>query len=233
MAIKLVDEYVNVTPANADYPGGSFKNSSTGVSLDGTPGEKKWVNDWLGFFQSLLAATGVIPSGVPDTVVASDYLTALWILIRTQATTTVRGAVELATNAEVHSGTDTVRAITPSGLRVELLTRSFISAPLTWVINVIIPVSHGLGVAPRHVGLIARCKVAELGYIVDDWVYNIGYRDGNGDGSTPTSLGANATTIFWATGDIRPYITIRTAGALADIAPMTTAKWDFYLTADL
>ena len=118
MAIKLVDEYVNSTPADADYPGGSFKNATTGGGVDGTPLEKKWANDWLGFFQAILAATGIIPSGAPDTATSSQYLTALWQLIRTQATETVRGAVELATDAEVQTGTDAVRAVTPASLRL-------------------------------------------------------------------------------------------------------------------
>lgn len=122
MAIKLVDEYVNSTPADADYPGGSFKNATTGAGVDGTPLEKKWANDWLGYFQALLAATGIVPSGAPDTATSSQYLDALWQLIRTQATTTVRGAVELATDAEVQTGADVVRAVTPASLSARTAT---------------------------------------------------------------------------------------------------------------
>lgn len=77
MAIKIADEYVNSTPPDADYPGGSFKDATTPASFDGTPLQKKWANDWLGFFQKLLVAGSVVASGVPDTVLASDYYTAL------------------------------------------------------------------------------------------------------------------------------------------------------------
>lgn len=80
MAIKIADEYPNATPPDGDYPGGSFKNSSTGAATDGTPGEKKWANDWLGFFSAIIAASGIVPSGVPDTAVISQYLQALRVL---------------------------------------------------------------------------------------------------------------------------------------------------------
>jgi hypothetical protein len=87
MAIKLVDEYVNTTAADADYPGGSFKNATTGAGVDGTPLEKKWANDWLGFFQKLLAESETIPSGAPDTAVSSQYYDALMELVGELVTT--------------------------------------------------------------------------------------------------------------------------------------------------
>jgi len=106
MAIKLEDEYVNVTPADADYPGGSFKDASSGSGVDGTPLQKKWANDWLGFFSALLAAAGITPSGAPDTALVSQYLTAVQALITAavssavsthNAVTSPHGAVTTAT----------------------------------------------------------------------------------------------------------------------------------------
>lgn len=81
MAIRLEDEYVDAVAADANYPEGSFKNSTTGVSTDGTPLEKAWTNDVSGYLQKLLDVAGITPSGVPDTVVASDYYDATLSII--------------------------------------------------------------------------------------------------------------------------------------------------------
>lgn len=76
MAVKIADLYLNTNPADANYPGGSFKNASSPTATDGTPFEEQWANDMLGFMQSLIALAGVIPSGMPDTAVNSQHLQA-------------------------------------------------------------------------------------------------------------------------------------------------------------
>jgi len=50
--------------------------SSPGAG-NGTPWEAAIVNDWVGFFQSLLTYSGTVPSGAPDKVGASQYLDAV------------------------------------------------------------------------------------------------------------------------------------------------------------
>lgn len=77
MAIRLEDEYINADPASASYPGGSFKNETISGLKDGTPFEKAWPNNFLGFFEKLLDYANITPSGIPDTVVASDYFNGL------------------------------------------------------------------------------------------------------------------------------------------------------------
>lgn len=78
MAIDLEDEYGgNVNPADANYPQGSFKNDAVPGDLSGSPLEKLWCNDLFGLLQKLLDYAGITPSGVPDTVLASDYWDAL------------------------------------------------------------------------------------------------------------------------------------------------------------
>ena len=77
MAINLETQYTNSEPASAEYPQGSFKNASTPSSQDGTPVEKAWGNDIFGFFQRLLALSGITPSGAPDNAVNSDYANSL------------------------------------------------------------------------------------------------------------------------------------------------------------
>lgn len=83
MAIKPKDEYPGqVITTDANYPHGKARNVSVPGDGTGTPWEAKLLNDIFGFQQATLAAAGVSPSGVPDDVAASDYLTALKALTR-------------------------------------------------------------------------------------------------------------------------------------------------------
>lgn len=75
--IRVEDEYTNTTPASAAYPEGSAKNVTSPGSTDGTPWELKIINDFLGMMQVLTTEGDVTPSGVPETVLASDTFTAL------------------------------------------------------------------------------------------------------------------------------------------------------------
>lgn len=85
MAVKIADLYLNTNPADANYPGGSFKNASSPAATDGTPFEEQWANDMLGFMQALLALAGVVPSGVPDTAINSQHLQAVLKIMGTTA----------------------------------------------------------------------------------------------------------------------------------------------------
>lgn len=81
MAIDMATEYTNATAPSASYPGGSFKNEVTpGVSGDGTPVEKEWADDWLGFLHKLTEDANITVSGAADTVVASDRFDGLMAL---------------------------------------------------------------------------------------------------------------------------------------------------------
>lgn len=77
MALVISTEYTDANPPDASYPDGSFKNVSAPAATDGTPLEKAWPNDIYGFLQKLTDDSGITPSGVPDTVVASDYYDSL------------------------------------------------------------------------------------------------------------------------------------------------------------
>lgn len=78
MAIRPVVKYPGqTTPASGGYPHGAAQNVIVAGDGTGTPLEKDWLNDLWGFLQSLLSAGGVTPSGVPDQVGASDYLTGM------------------------------------------------------------------------------------------------------------------------------------------------------------
>jgi hypothetical protein len=66
-----------ITPGNADYPYGKARDVTTPGDGTGTPWKQVLLNDLWGFFQGLLVASGISPSGVPDTVLVSDYLNAM------------------------------------------------------------------------------------------------------------------------------------------------------------
>ena len=62
---------------DAAHPQGAFKNRTTPTSQDGSYLEKDWLNDWDGFFGSLLSAAGYAADGNVDKVGASQYFNAL------------------------------------------------------------------------------------------------------------------------------------------------------------
>lgn len=78
MAINPGDLYPGKTKApDTDYPYGSARNVTTPGDGTGTPWEAALVNDIFGFQQAILDAAGVVPTGTPDRVGASQYLQAL------------------------------------------------------------------------------------------------------------------------------------------------------------
>lgn len=78
MALKLNERYpARFDNPSADYPQGSFKNRTSPTAKDGSYLEKDWANDKEGFFQSLISASGLVPSGVTDKVGASQYYDAM------------------------------------------------------------------------------------------------------------------------------------------------------------
>lgn len=62
---------------NAAHPQGAFKNRTTPTSQNGSYLEKDWLNDWDGFFASLLNKAGLTPNNNVDAVGASQYYSAL------------------------------------------------------------------------------------------------------------------------------------------------------------
>jgi hypothetical protein len=59
------------------YPHGAAQNVTSAGDGTGFPLEKAWINDVLGFFQAILAAVGVAPSGVSEKVGASQLFSAI------------------------------------------------------------------------------------------------------------------------------------------------------------
>jgi hypothetical protein len=83
MALNPGASYPSQTTAgDPAYPQGKARNRALPGDGTGFPWTANVANDILGFQQALLAAAGITPSGVPDGVGASDYLSATLALIR-------------------------------------------------------------------------------------------------------------------------------------------------------
>lgn len=67
---------------DALHPQGAFRNRTTPTSQDGSYLEEQWLNDWDGFFASLLDTAGLSPDGNVDAVGASQYFAALQTVTR-------------------------------------------------------------------------------------------------------------------------------------------------------
>lgn len=90
MAIKIYDKFApRANPADADYPYGSLKNESVPGAKDGTPLDAGWGNDYAGFDAELFAQAGIVPSGTPDKLGASQRVDAMNTLYNHKAATII------------------------------------------------------------------------------------------------------------------------------------------------
>lgn len=81
MAINPETQYPGkIAPSTPDYPYGAARNITVPGDGTGTPWEAALVNDLFGFQQALLSGAGIIPSGNPEKVGASQYLDAIAFL---------------------------------------------------------------------------------------------------------------------------------------------------------
>src|SRR5688572_14606237 len=87
MALRPIDRYPGQVDVDPGYPHGKARNAAAYQDGTGTPYEADLVNDTLGFLQSLLSAAGVVPSGAPDELGASDYLVATQLIAAAAAET--------------------------------------------------------------------------------------------------------------------------------------------------
>lgn len=136
--LKIATTYANAEAPSANYPGGSFKNKSAPSATDGTPLEKAWANDMLGFSEALLAEAGITPSEVPDTAVNSDRLNALKALFIQHALAVNVGDMLVATAPGVFEAKtqDEIRSIMLAGA-ISRLQYDSISTQVSPIYNVI------------------------------------------------------------------------------------------------
>ncbi len=177
-------------------------------------------------YNYMKADANPISSGTANQIMATPAGAAGVVGVRTMvpadmpsATETAQGAVELATVAEVRTGTDAVRAITPAGIKGALgvSTSSFSSEQTIPASNTILNVAHGLGAVPLAYQIVLRCKTAELSYSVDDEV-DIATMS---QGSAIQCTRVNATNISYINNGT-PQLPNLSTGSYAGI---TTGNW--------
>lgn len=78
MAINPETQYPGkIAAATAAYPYGAARNVTNPSDGTGTPWEAACINDVFGFFQAMLKAADIVPTGDPETAQASQYLDSL------------------------------------------------------------------------------------------------------------------------------------------------------------
>ena len=108
MAINVKNQYpVGTNPPDADYPEGSAVSSTTTTSKDGFPFAIEYINDMLGFLQSILRESGVSANDVVDTARASQYFRGLIELSAGRATNYIDSGVANAYVVGPSSGQQT------------------------------------------------------------------------------------------------------------------------------
>ncbi len=67
----------NTKPASPEYPYGQAQSITLPGDGTGTPWDESHINDLWGWKQALLTASGITPTGLPETALASQYLQAM------------------------------------------------------------------------------------------------------------------------------------------------------------
>ncbi len=102
MAINPETQYPGkIAPSSAQFPYGAARNITVPGDGTGTPWEAALVNDLFGFQQSLLSSAGLVPSGTPEEVGASQYLDSMNLL----KTTPVLDIATMAADTNAKAGT--------------------------------------------------------------------------------------------------------------------------------
>jgi len=110
--IPLKDK-TNVNAPNAVWPYGELRDNPGDNS--GTPVNEVLVSDVMQLMEYIMNDGGVVPTGLLDNLTNGFQLAdALTLYIRSkQATETLKGTAEIATQAETNAGTDDERLVTP------------------------------------------------------------------------------------------------------------------------
>lgn len=145
-------------------------------------------------------------------------------VIAQDASETVKGIIELATQAEVDAGTDAVRAVTPATLSSNLTTNigfnSFYeSAEQTVPTNSSVTLTHGLGAIPKLMIVELVCKVIDQGYAVGDRITVDSFV---GSGSTQGFGTAYSSTEIFIIGETTLQFLNKTSGQIVNL---TNSSW--------
>ena len=97
----LPDYNGQVNPPDANYPYSSARNDAVPGDLTGTPRVAPEQNDIKGWQQALLTDAGIVPSGDPDTAIASQYLDATKVVANKQSAPVTLASVVASTKIKI------------------------------------------------------------------------------------------------------------------------------------
>lgn len=141
------------------------------------------------------------------------------------ATTSVAGVVELATSAETTAGTDTTRAVVPSGLQTKMSGVVSGQYPITPGAQAVF--NHNLGLIPFMVEFSFVCLTAEGGWSVGDVVHRGNWYQNSSGTDISVGIfwyGETATQVTFGIGSVAMLLPTKTTGFR--FAP-TAANWRF------
>jgi len=161
----------------------------------------------------------------------SGALSKWFVLSRNNAASaTETGYVELATSAEVQTGTDTTRAVTPEALKNGIgFSDYFATTAQTVTTAGTLTIAHGLSATPTELCAYAQCTTAQEGFSIGDRVWPDGliYTQ-NSVANYNWQLSADATNITVKFGAGGLLFKNESTGA---IAAMTDGNWQLYVIA--
>ncbi len=176
MAINLITQYPGkVAPVSPQYPYGQPQNITVPGDDTGTPWEAAFASDIQGFFQAMMSAASVAPTGTPDAVGGSQYLESLMrvMVLRfpalTDATNSTIMKVGMRFSAVKRSGSgdvvpmlwDSILTGTTAGVDLPNGMNIVVSAALPSISFVLVVPPGGL-VDPRAYGAVFD-NVADIG----------------------------------------------------------------------
>lgn len=102
MAINPSTRYPGqINAPDANYPLGSARDVVVSGDNTGTPNEKDRINDQWGVFQKLLNDAGIAASGLPDTILVSQYYEGLIAMLGRAATFVFKNTTDLANGTTI------------------------------------------------------------------------------------------------------------------------------------
>lgn len=103
--------------------------------------------------------------------VSKWYVLTEGVSVVPDATTSIKGIVQLATSAEVQTGTDTAKTPTPSAIKTAFgFSKYFQSSNISFALDSNADVAHGLGTTPMWWFAYIQCTSAEDNWSVGDQI---------------------------------------------------------------
>lgn len=171
--------------------------------------------------------TGITDLAIADGGTGASTASAAFDNLKQAASATATGVVELATDAEFVTGTDTARAVTPANVRNGIgFSKVFTSTDQTITAAGSLTIAHGLATTPLFVQCFLVCQTGELGYtagdivVVSNHLQNAG-GSGVSRGQSIVPDGTNLNIRYANNANTYDMIN-KTTGAVASI---TNANW--------